>query len=130
MQAKHLIPSGLPRGLQAGNAVLVAYIADRVDADAQLLCERNFCRYFAQFYVLAALDLSSNATFLFKNKPFWSVLYYSKFHYLLTQILLSQRTPTNEPLSIVGASLTIITTFLSIRWIFISFILFKAILEI
>lgn len=88
LQAKRLNPSGLPRGLQAGNAVLIAYIADQVDADAQLLCEPNFRRYFAQFYIRAALDLGSNTTFLFKKKPFWGALYYSKFRYLLTRLLL------------------------------------------
>ena len=38
-EAKSLNPSWLPRGLQAGDAVLVVYIADWVDVDAQLLCK-------------------------------------------------------------------------------------------
>ncbi|HTL89368.1 MAG TPA: hypothetical protein VL134_08195, partial [Leptolyngbya sp.] len=78
-ESKRLNRSALMRGFQSGNAILVVYIADRVDFDAQVLCERQGRLAFAQFYVPAALDLSRNTAFSIQKNPIFGAIYYPKF---------------------------------------------------
>jgi len=101
-ESKELNRSRLPRGMQSGNAILVVYIADRVQPDAQNLCERQGKLGFAEFYVPAALDLKQNAAFLIQKTPAWGAIYYSKFRYILARLLSPQGTPNQEPRSTSG----------------------------
>ncbi len=105
-QSKALNRSKLPRGIQSGNAILVAYIADRVDEDAQRLCEYNSKKYFAQFYQTAALNTQTSQTYLLKKTPLWGAVYFGKFTYLLNRVLLPQVQTHQEPLSTLGIVLT------------------------
>jgi hypothetical protein len=109
--SKNLNPSALPKGLQSGNAILVIYIADYVDAEAQVACEGNIKLEFAQFYIPSALDLSREATFLVRRDPYWGRVFYGKFRYILKRLLLPHHEPTKEPLSILGISLPLIYVF-------------------
>jgi len=88
--------------MQSGNAILVVYVADRVQPDAQNLCERQGKLGFAEFYVPAALDLERNAAFLIQKTPVWGAIYYSKFRYILARLLSPQGTPNQEPRSTSG----------------------------
>lgn len=108
-ESKQINRSSLPRGMQSGNAVLVVYVADRVNPDAQELCERQGRLGFAQFYVPAALDLNQNAAFLIRKTPIWGAVYYSKFRYVLARLLSPQGTPNQEPLSTSGIILLVLT---------------------
>jgi len=101
--AQNLNPTFLPRGIQSGNTILVIYIADYVDAEAQVACESNIKLEFAQFYLPSALDLSRGATFLVKRNPYWGKIYYGKFRHILNRLLSPHTEPTKEPLSILGA---------------------------
>lgn len=103
-QAKELNPPKLPRGLQSGNAILIVYIADQVDSDAQQQCNKHLKLDFAQFYIPAALDLNCGTPFLFRKTPFWGAVYYIKFRYILTRLLFPQGTLNQEPLSTWGVT--------------------------
>lgn len=116
--SKKLNPSFLPRGFQSGDAMLVIYIADRVDVDAQLLCENNTKLGFAHFYIPAALDLSRKTTFLAKRTPIWGGIYYSKFRYMINRLFSSQSKLSREPLSTLGAISALINL------VFISLVIF------
>ncbi len=100
--AKQLNPSLLPRGFQAGVAVITIYIADRVDFEAQSLCKQKPKIRFAWFYLPAALEQSSSKTFSLKETPLWGFLYYSKFRYLIRRLLQPTDAPVQEPKSVVG----------------------------
>ncbi|BAU10881.1 hypothetical protein LEP3755_13730 [Leptolyngbya sp. NIES-3755] len=101
-ESKELNRSRLPRGMQSGNAILVVYVADRVQPDAQKLCERQGKLGFAEFYVPAALDLERNAAFLIQKTPAWGAIYYCKFRHILARLLSPQGTPNQEPRSTLG----------------------------
>ncbi|GAP98419.1 hypothetical protein [Leptolyngbya sp. NIES-2104] len=101
-ESKQVNLSPIPRGLQSGNAVLVVYVADRVEPDAQELCERQGKLGFAEFYVPAALDLERNTGFLIQKTPAWGAVYYPRFRYILSRLLSPQGTPNQEPLSKLG----------------------------
>jgi hypothetical protein len=101
--SKKLNPSFLPKGFQSGDAILVIYIADQVDVNAQLLCESNPRIEFAHFYIPAALDLSRKTTFFAKCMPIWGRVYYRKFSYILKHLFAPNSKLTQEPLSIGGA---------------------------
>lgn len=107
-ESKQVNRSPIPRGLQSGNAVLVVYVGDRVEPDAQELCERQGKLGFAEFYVPAAFDLERNAAFLIRKTPVWGAIYYSKFRYILARLLSPQGTPSQEPLSKLGIAITVI----------------------
>lgn len=100
--AKKLNPSLLPRGFQAGVAVITIYIADRVDFEAQSLCKQKPKIRFAWFYLPAALEQSSSKVFYLKETPIWGFLYYSKFRYLIRRLLQPTDAPVQEPKSVVG----------------------------
>ncbi|MEO0377267.1 MAG: hypothetical protein AAF329_22215 [Cyanobacteria bacterium P01_A01_bin.17] len=100
--AKQLNPSLLPRGFQAGVAVITIYIAERVDFEAQSLCKRKPKIRFAWFYLPAALEQSSSKVFYLKETPIWGFLYYGKFRYLIRRLLQPTDAPVQEPKSIVG----------------------------
>jgi len=102
LRSKTLNPSSIPPGFQSGNAVLVVYIADQVDIDAQLFCEHQVRLGFAQFYIPAVLDLSRESAFLLRHTPLWGAVYYSKFRYILGRLLSPRGRPNQEPLSISG----------------------------
>lgn len=108
-ESKELNRSRLPRGMQSGNAILVVYVADRVQPDAQKLCERQGKLGFAEFYVPAALDLEQNAAFLIQKTPAWGAIYYGKFRYILARLLSPQGAPNQEPRSSLGMTLFVIT---------------------
>ncbi|WP_299485705.1 hypothetical protein [Acaryochloris sp. IP29b_bin.137] len=97
--------SPLPRGFQSGNAVLVAYIADQVDLEAQQLCQQRTKIRFAQFYLPAALDQNQH-TYLIHRTPLWGLIYYTKFRYILNRLLKPLGTANQEPRSIAGMILT------------------------
>ncbi|AFY75196.1 hypothetical protein Syn7502_03332 [Synechococcus sp. PCC 7502] len=101
-KSQKLYPSFLPRGCQAGDAVLVVYIADQVDTESQFRCEHELNLGFAEFYVPAALDLSSKRLFLIRRIPLWGSLYYGKFRYILGLLLIPNSKTQQEPLSILG----------------------------
>lgn len=100
--AKQLNPSLLPRGFQAGVAVITIYIADRVDFEAQSLCKQKPKIRFAWFYLPAALEQSSSKVFYLKDTPMWGFIYYSKFRYLIRRLLQPTDAPVQEPKSVVG----------------------------
>ncbi|PZD72267.1 hypothetical protein C1752_03854 [Acaryochloris thomasi RCC1774] len=100
--AKQLNPSLLPRGFQAGVAVITIYIAERVDFEAQSLCKRKPKIRFAWFYLPAALEQSSSKVFYLKETPIWGFLYYGKFRYLIRRLLQPTDAPVQEPKSVVG----------------------------
>ncbi|MGG6269555.1 hypothetical protein ACQ4M3_33035 [Leptolyngbya sp. AN03gr2] len=108
-ESKQLNQSSIPRGLQSGNAILVVYVADRVEPDAQKLCERQGKLGFAEFYVPAALDLEGNAAFLIQKTPAWGAIYYCKFRYILARLLSPQGTPSQEPRSTLGIVFLVLT---------------------
>lgn len=97
--------SPLPRGFQSGNAVLVVYVADQVDLEAQQLCQRRTKIRFAQFYLPAALD-QDQQTYLIRKTPLWGFIYYTKFRYILHRLLNPQGKPNQEPRSTAGIVLT------------------------
>jgi hypothetical protein len=109
-----------PSSFQYGNAVLVVYIADQVDIDAQLFCEHQIRLRFAQFYIPAALDLSCESTFLLRRTPLLGGVYYSKFRYILIRLLSPRGMPNQEPLSISGVIATLLALF---SWIIFPLIL-------
>lgn len=104
-KARQAHQSPLPRGFQSGNAVLVVYIADQVDLEAQQLCQQRTKIRFAQFYVPAALD-QNQQIYLMSKTPLWGFIYYTRFRYILNRLLKPQGTPNQEPRSIAGMILT------------------------
>lgn len=99
--------SPLPRGFQSGNSVLVVYIADQVDLEAQQLCRQRTKLQFAQFYLPAAID-SNQQTYLLQKTPLWGFIYYKKFRYILNRLLQPLGTPNQEPRSTFGIILTFV----------------------
>lgn len=115
-----LNPSALPRGFQSGNAILVVYIADQVDIEAQRLCQSKARLEFAQFYLNGALDLSTESTYFIRHTPLWGGVYYSKFRYILSRLLAPKAGPNQEPLSTPGV---IITLFMLVWFLLIALLL-------
>lgn len=107
-EAKQLNPSMLPRGFQAGVAVITLYIADRVDFEAQSLCKRKPKIRFAWFYLPAALEQSTGTQCYLKETPLWGFIYYSKFRYLIRRLLNPSEAPIQEPRSTLGLVLGIV----------------------
>jgi len=106
-RARELDPSILPRGFQKGTAVIVAYIATKVHADAREQCTTKQKRRFAFFYFPAAREAFSDTTFYLKETPLWGAVYFGKFRYLAQRLLDPQRAPKQEPISKLGAALSV-----------------------
>ncbi len=107
-EAKQLNRSPLPRGFQSGNAILVVYLADQVEHEAQKICEQSRRLEFAQFYVPAAIDLSNGATYFVRHTPMWGAVYYGKFRYILARLISPQEASNQEPLSTSGVIMTLL----------------------
>jgi hypothetical protein len=106
-RASSIDPSRLPRGLQKGTAVLTAYLADRVTPEARELCERRPAVRFAYFYIPAVLDRSTGLAHYLRTTPLWGGIYFSKFRFLLANLLESSTPATTWPVSVAGALLTL-----------------------
>ncbi|MCM1981767.1 hypothetical protein [Lyngbya confervoides] len=106
-QAQRLNPSPLPRGLQSGNAILVAYLAKRVTPEAQRICLGAPQKYFAQFYLPAVWDHSQGQLFILRQTPYWGRIYFGKFRYILSHVLLPHQPDSGEPRSQLGTFLAI-----------------------
>lgn len=104
--AKTLNQSALPRGFQSGNAILVVYLADEIEHEAQSLCKSGARLSFAQFYLPAAVNVTSKATFVVNHTPPWGAVYYCKFRYILNRLLAPQGRLNREPSSIIGIIIT------------------------
>ena len=107
-RATRLDASALPRGLQKGTAVITAYLADHVTAEARALCETKPKMRFAFFYVPAVLDRSSGVSHFLRSTPAWGALYFSKFRFVIERVLRPGAGGASWPLSIGGAILTLL----------------------
>ncbi|MEO0946964.1 MAG: hypothetical protein AAFY11_02230 [Cyanobacteria bacterium J06641_5] len=106
-RAHELDPSILPRGFQKGTAIIAAYVATKVRADAREQCTTKQKRRFAFFYFPTAREASSDTTFYLKETPLWGAIYFGKFRYLAQCLLDPHRAPKQEPISKLGATLSI-----------------------
>ena len=101
-------PSFLPRGMQSGNAVLIVYIANTVDTDAQQICQKpRSISGFAKFYLTGALDTSTGQQYFSTKSPMVGAVYYGKFRYFIQRLLDPKNAPAKQPTSILGAGLLI-----------------------
>lgn len=106
--AREMNPSMLPRGFQSGDAVLIAYIADTVNTDAQQICQktRNISG-FAKFTLAGALDTTTGQKYYATKSPMVGAVYYVKFRYLIQRLLNPQNAPTQEPKTVLGIGLLV-----------------------
>jgi|GEM_PF-1046149 len=107
-EAASLDTSALPRGFQKGNAVVVLYLADRVDPEVIERIEHKPERGFAKFHFPVALDLSTGHGAYLQSTPMWGALYYAKFRHLAERLLRPEAPPTKEPLSRAGVAMAIL----------------------
>ena len=107
-EAASLDASALPRGFQKGNAVIVLYVADRVDPEVLERIEHKPERGFAKFHFPVVLDLSTGRGTYLESTPHWGSLYYPKFRHLAERLLHPEAPPTKEPLSGMGVALAIL----------------------
>lgn len=104
-RAKGLDLSSVPLGLQHGIAVVPAYVAERVEADAQELCTSPYGIKLAMLAYPAALDLSTDQAY-FRKTRIWGGMYYGKLRHLAAQLLQPASASSREPLSVLGLVLT------------------------
>jgi hypothetical protein len=109
-RTRQLDPSILPRGLQKGTAVIVAYLAERVSPEARELCESNPKVRFAYFYLPAARDGATGLVHYLKTTPAWGAIYFSKLRFVIQKVLTPGQGGSTWPVSIGGAVLTLIIT--------------------
>jgi hypothetical protein len=106
-RAGQIGPSLLPRGLQKGTSVIVAYLADRVTPEARTVCESKPKVRFAYFYLPAARDGASGLLHFLRETPMWGALYFSKLRFLIQSVLVPGEGGGGWPVSIGGILLTI-----------------------
>ena len=101
-RAKEADPSSLPLGFQHGRAVVLVYLAGRVEPDAQLLCSSSQKMRFSVMFFPAALDQSSGRAYYLRSTPFWGSLYFGKLRYPVQRLLEPAAAPEHEPASVYG----------------------------
>lgn len=106
-RTRQLDPSILPRGLQKGIAVIVAYLAERVTPEARSLCESNPKVRFAYFYLPAARDGATDRVHYLKTTPVWGAVYFSKLRFIVQKVLTPGKGDSTWPVSLGGAALTL-----------------------
>jgi hypothetical protein len=106
-RAGQIDPSLLPRGLQKGTSVIVAYLADRVTPEARAVCESKPKVRFAYFYLPAARDGASGILHFLRETPMWGAIYFSKLRFLIQSVLAPGEGGGGWPVSIGGLVLTI-----------------------
>lgn len=81
--------------------LLVVYISDSINTDAQQLCaKKRDHRIFNHSYFLGALDLSNNTKIFAQSTPIIGRVYYTKVNYLLNRLIDPQNVPIERPVSV------------------------------
>ncbi len=106
-RTRQLDPSILPRGLQKGIAVIVAYLAERVTPEARALCESKPKVRFAYFYLPAARDGATGLDHYLKTTPAWGAIYFSKLRFVIQKVLTPGQGGSSWPVSGGGAVMTL-----------------------
>ncbi|MBI5532676.1 MAG: hypothetical protein HY898_08185 [Deltaproteobacteria bacterium] len=109
-RARKLDPNFLPRGMQKGRALILAYVADHATAEARALCDEPTFPRFAAIFVPAVLDLKAQHAHYYRGIRIWGGIYQSKLCFLVGRILEPDLTAHTWPISLGGAFLTLLLT--------------------
>jgi len=101
-------PSALPRGFQKGSAVVAVVIADDIDPalKAQVGSSRTKGEFAKMFFPVLVDAHTGEATY-FKKTPLIGGVYYAKFRWLAERLSNPGTSTAKEPLSWMGAFLSI-----------------------
>ena len=105
-QAEALDPRSAFTNLQHGRAILQVYVAERVEPDAQVLCESTRDVRMSVICFPAALDRSTGKAYFRRKGRFWGGIYMVKLRFVAGRLLEPAAAPARAPLSVAGAVLS------------------------